>query len=113
MSKHFVHLGMMFPNVPRTFYFDQILTSLHEDWLRYSATSWLLHTEKTPDDLALVLQPHLQQDEQMLIVVVDMGQRNGWLAQWIWAWIISRHNPTSPALPGLLPYLSEETNKKR
>jgi hypothetical protein len=77
----------MFPIVARSEGIDNILDMFDADWVRYAANNWLVWTHRTPEELYTVLKPHLFQDEHILVVPIDVTQKNGYLSQWLWEWM--------------------------
>jgi hypothetical protein len=66
-------------------------------WCHYLASTWLIDTNKTPQQVSDAIQPLLAPTDFLL--VVEMGKAyQGWLPQEAWAWINSRMYP-SPMLP--------------
>jgi hypothetical protein len=73
------------------------------DWVRYSATSWIVWTDKQPRTIFLMLRPYLDAADQVLIVPIDMTDSFGFLSPWIWTWIKSK-------LPGQIVHGQPVTN---
>lgn len=86
----FVHVGFYFPKVPKVQILEPVFAATGDDWIRYSANSWIIWTEKTPSDLYNHIRPHLHVEDQVLIVRLDLSEGFGWLSPWIWTWINSK-----------------------
>lgn len=58
-------------------------------WWHYLKNTWLLKTNKSPDEVFDALKPYLEDGDRLL--VTEMGSnRQGWLPQKAWDWI-ERH----------------------
>jgi hypothetical protein len=77
------------------------------DWIRYSALSWLVWTDKPVQTVFWTLRSHLDHNDQILIAKLDLNDSFGSLSPWIWTWIRSKGQPllTGNDLRG---YLLEE-----
>ena len=63
---------------------------LQGTWWHYLASTWLIDTTKTPQQVWEALQPHLDQRDSILIS--ELGHRHqGWLPKAAWEWINSRN----------------------
>ncbi len=82
-----------------------------DDWVRYSAGSWIVWTEKTAAEWYLIVKPHIAVYEYVLIAELNMNERFGWQPKYIWDWIDSKRgiqhdNELAKLLGG---YLSDPT----
>jgi hypothetical protein len=69
-------------------------------WWHYIATTWLVDTNNTPQQVSDAIQPFLA--PQDFLLVTEMGKTyQGWLPKEAWDWINSRINPVPPMLPFL------------
>lgn len=50
------------------------------DWVRYSATNWIVWTDKNAEQIFSILKPHVGND-QFLIVEVNMSEHFQWLTE--------------------------------
>src|SRR5258708_39879880 len=91
----FVHVGFAFPRVPKMRDLETGFHALGDDWIRYSALSWILWTEKSTPDLFVRLRPFLDRDDQVLIVPLNIMEAFGTLSPWIWHWINSKAPETT------------------
>ena len=90
MAYRFLHIGFTFNGPPRMRDLEPIFSSSGDQWLRYSAGSWIVWTEKSVSDWYAIVKPHIATSEFVLIVGLDMTERNGWQPQYIWDWIDSK-----------------------
>ena len=81
---NFLHVGFAFPGVPRMRDLEPAFYATGDDWIRYSATSWIIWTEKPTHVLLLMLRTYLDPNDQVLIVPIHAGNAAGFLAPWIW-----------------------------
>jgi hypothetical protein len=55
-------------------------------WWHYLKSTWLISTEKTPDQLNMELKPYMQKPD--LILITRLGPPyQGWLPKDAWDWI--------------------------
>jgi len=57
------------------------------DWIKYSHSSWIVWTDKSVDQIYAIIKPKLGPNDQFLVAPIDLSQKQGWMAQWIWDWI--------------------------
>ena|SRR5262249_32285782 len=86
----FVHVGFAFPGALKMRDLEPAFHAMGDDWVRYSATSWIIWTEKPTGTIFLRLRPYLDAEDQVLIVPVNMVEAFGSLSPWIWTWINSK-----------------------
>jgi hypothetical protein len=76
-------------------------------WWHYLASTWLIDTAKSPQEVFDAVHPHIGPHD--FILISELGQRNqGWLPQAAWDWINSRVQkqtslPFGSPLSGLTP----------
>jgi hypothetical protein len=58
----------------------------HNGWSHYLASTWLIDTKKTPDEIVDEIQPFLKEKDHVLVVRFDRPYQ-GWLPQKAWDWI--------------------------
>jgi len=101
MNKY-LHVTLNFrASVPSAQLLDSTF-NIADDWVKYAPNCWILWTSRPSSDWFYFLKPLLGPDDQMLIVGLDMAERNGWLPQWIWEWIDKKRQlgpPPPPAQP--------------
>jgi hypothetical protein len=67
----------------------------HDGWSHYMASTWLIDTKKTPEQVADDTRPFLQDGDRMLIVRFNSNEPyQGWLPDKAWEWI-KRHSKKS------------------
>jgi len=85
-----MHISFHFPGVPKVRDLEPVISAIGDDWIRYSVTSWILWTDKPAIEIYNRIRPHLDKDDQVLIIKMEMGEGFGWLSPWIWTWINSK-----------------------
>ncbi|HET8595066.1 MAG TPA: hypothetical protein VFM07_07450 [Intrasporangium sp.] len=60
------------------------------DWWHYLESTWLVDTSLSCDDIVDRLHKHTDPGDGLLVVDVSGADRQGWLSQDAWGWII-RH----------------------
>lgn len=79
-----------------TFYFaeklkveelEPVFTAIGDDWVRFSALSWLLWTAKPSPHIYTLIKPHLAENDQILIAPLRKSDFFGYLSPWVWGWI--------------------------
>jgi len=58
----------------------------HDGWSHYLASTWLIDTEKTPDEIIDGIRPFFQKGDRALVVRFDRPYQ-GWLPDKAWDWI--------------------------
>jgi hypothetical protein len=85
----FMHIGFHFAGVPKVRDLEPPMTVVG-DWIRYSALSWIVWTDKSAADIYLALRGSFDKDDQVLIAKLEMTDCIGSLSPWIWTWINSK-----------------------
>jgi hypothetical protein len=73
----------------------RVYTSFYEtlklqgNWCHYLSSTWLIETQKTPNDIYTALAPHITVKDFILIIPVTKPAF-GWLPKAAWDWINSR-----------------------
>lgn len=102
----FIHIGFAFPGAAKTKVLEPVVSQAG-DWIRYSASAWIVWTDKNPDQIYNLLAPHLTTHEQVLIAYLDLPSGyQGWMPKWVWDWISGKLNPLNLGafgLPSALP----------
>jgi len=76
-------------------------------WWHYMASTWLLSTNKTPQQVADAIRPHL--DQQDLFFVCELSPNyQGWLPKPAWDWIHSELATRNSFYNALLKTMHEE-----
>jgi len=86
----FIHIGLMFPGIPKVNDLEPVFHAMGDEWIRYSQCCWIMWTDKSLVDVYDRLHPYLNDDDQILIAPIDMSQCLGSLSPWVWDWI-QRH----------------------
>lgn len=63
-------------------------------WAHYMRYTWLLDTERSPDQIVDVLKPYIQSGDKMLVSPLTRPYQ-GLLTKDAWAWINARMNKPS------------------
>ena len=58
-------------------------------WWHYLKSTWLLDTNKTPDQVYEALRHHIEQADRILVGTM-VGPKQGWLEKEAWDWINAR-----------------------
>jgi hypothetical protein len=105
MARKFLHIGFTFAGPPRMKDLEPVFTASGDDWIRYSAASWIVWTEKSATDWYMIVKPHIAPFEYILITGMDMNERMGWQPQSVWDWIDARRGVTRNYLAEILRQL--------
>jgi|ERR1700728_123094 hypothetical protein len=109
MAMHrFMHVGFTFAGVPKVLDLEPAFYAIGDDWIRYSATSWIIWTERPATEIFARLRPHIDANDQVWVIKIDLTDSFGSLSPWIWTWInskIPRAVSTGDAADRLLPPL--------
>jgi hypothetical protein len=60
-----------------------------QGWSHYMRSTWLVSTDKSPQQFFDILRPHIQVGDRMLVSRLS-SDRQGWLPRTAWDWI-KRH----------------------
>jgi len=100
LMARFLHIGFTFPDgLPKVSEFEPVFNTIAEDWLRYNANSWIAWTARPASDFLYALKPRMGPRDSVLIVGLDMSDRNGWQPQWVWDWIDRKRQLGPPPPP--------------
>ena len=47
----FIHIGLMFPGIPKVNDLEPVFHSMGDEWIRYSQCSWIMWTDKNLVDV--------------------------------------------------------------
>lgn len=72
--------------------FDELKSPPTNGWWHHLESTWILSTEETPDQLYRRIEPHIHDDDNILIVRIDGQPRQGWLKEKAWTWL-RKHVP--------------------
>jgi hypothetical protein len=112
MAHKFLHVGLMFAGLPKTSELDATVTLVSDDWIRYANNNWILWTERSAENVYNALKPVIGTNDQMLIVGLDMTERNGWLARWVWEWIAAKRSGSPRTVSDIFAELMPEQKKE-
>ena len=90
----FVHAAFYFEDRIKVRELEQVFTAISDDWIRFSALSWILWTDRPAPHIYTLLTPYLEADDQLLISALSKTDLFGFIAPWIWDWM----NSKSPGL---------------
>ena len=82
MDNRFVHVGFVFPGAIKMRDLEPAFSLLGDDWIRYSALSWMIWTNKSTPEIYSVLLPFLDAKDQVLVVGIDHQDAFGFLSPW-------------------------------
>ena len=57
------------------------------NWAKPCESYWLLSTNLSASEVFAHVKPHIDANDRLLIVRVDLTDRAGWLTQNIWDWV--------------------------
>jgi hypothetical protein len=105
MPPRFLHVGFVF-SVPldlnRTLQIDNVMRTFGDDWVRYSATNWIVWTDKSADEIFQRIKPYIFGQEQVLVAAIDMNDRSGWLTPVLWQWMDAKPREPNKTLASIL-----------
>jgi hypothetical protein len=58
----------------------------HNGWSHYIASTWLIDTDKTPNQVVNDIKPYLQEGDNLLVVRFAKPYQ-GWMPKRVWKWI--------------------------
>jgi hypothetical protein len=90
----FVHISFAFAGVPKMRDLEPAM-SLVGDWVRYSALSWIVWTDKRTEQILATILPFLDGNDNVFIVGMVLRDSMGRLPPWVWAWINSKTSSPS------------------
>ncbi len=85
----FLHIGFAFPGVPKMRDLEPVMSTIG-DWVRYSALSWIVWTDKPPGEVFAAIYRHLDPQDNVLIAKIDTLDSFGRVQPWVWQWINSK-----------------------
>jgi len=57
------------------------------DWYRWNANTWVLWTNRTPDEWQALVRPHMSTNTTFFFCALDVSERQGWAKQGFWDWL--------------------------
>ncbi len=116
----FLHISFTFnEGVPKARELEPLFNALAPDWMRYSPNCWIVWTARPASDFLYAIKPMIGASDSILIVALDLSERNGWQPQWVWEWMDRKRElgpPPPPAPPpsdlgGLLGLLGQSKSQ--
>jgi len=89
VKERFVHVGFMFPGVPKMRDLEPSFYKIG-DWVRYSQTSWIVWTSLETQEMLRILVAALDKSDNLLITSLTGTDFMGVLPMWVWDWIRSK-----------------------
>jgi hypothetical protein len=94
------------PNDYHSFYEAIKAQSPNGKWWHYMASTWLLSTSKTPQEVVDAIRSHLDVHDVLFVCELKANYQ-GWLPKPAWDWINSELQPTTAELVSrMLPTIS-------
>jgi hypothetical protein len=59
-------------------------------WMRFSAWSWIVHSNYNPSQIRDALRASLNTNDHFLVLEMNATGADGWATPWIWQWIRDR-----------------------
>jgi hypothetical protein len=74
--------------------YDKLYEELKKQgtWWHYMRWTWLVDTDRTPEQVVDALKPHMQGTDRMLVAPLGRPYQ-GLLTKEEWSWVTSRMNP--------------------
>ena len=98
----FLHISFTFnEGLPKVQELEPMFNLLAPDWMRYAFNCWIVWTSRPASDFFYAIKPLIGASDSMLIVKLDMSDRNGWEPAWVWEWIDRKRQlgPPPPPVP--------------
>jgi hypothetical protein len=67
------------------------------DWLRYTGDTWLVATDRRPEEIFNRVCVGLTQADSVLIIQTTPAIHHGRAPAWVWQWIIKHSGAMGPA----------------
>lgn len=90
MAHRFVQVSFMFADRLKLQELEPVFTAIGDDWVRISALSWVLWTNKPAAHIFTLLRPYMSPQDQVLISALSNNDLFGFMSPWIWAWFNSK-----------------------
>jgi hypothetical protein len=87
MAKHFLHISFNFADKDAKINTLKPVFNKATDWFRYAPNCWLVWTGRSAEKWYELLRPHISDKDSMLIVRLDISERQGWLSESAWEWL--------------------------
>lgn len=86
MSERFVHVGFMFPGVPKIRDLEPSFYRIG-DWVRYSQTCWIVWTGLETYEILRILLGAIDAQDNVFVATISATDFMGKFPPWIWDWI--------------------------
>lgn len=86
----FVHVSFLFHGVPKMRDLEPVMGFVSDDWIRYSATNWLLWTNRPTGAVLSAILPYIDQVDNVLVAPIDVNNCMGRMPPWVWTWMNGR-----------------------
>lgn len=78
---------------------EPLMASISGDWLRYAGNAWVLWTAYTAHECTQRIRQQLAPLDHVLVVGLDMHDKDGWQPRWVWDWLNKERPVTNPIMP--------------
>lgn len=96
----FMHVCFGFPGVPKVLDLEPVFSAMSgSDWLRYSATNWIMWTDKTQAEIYNFVIPRIDVGDFVLISPMNVTEMFGRLPPWVWEWINTKSSQAMFSVP--------------
>jgi hypothetical protein len=105
----FYHRSFIFPGVPNMRDLEPAFSESGDDWIRVSATTWIIWTAKDTNAISYRVMPLLDMYDNFIISEMNPRLTFGRMPPWVWTWINAKSpgsvvvydvlSPPRPALP--------------
>ena len=103
MPHRFLHIAFNWRVSGKVVELEPTFSHFADDRVRYAPNCWIVWTSRPVSDFYYALRPQIADQDAMLIVGLDMNERNGWLPKPIWDWIDRKRFQTLPPPAPLAP----------
>jgi hypothetical protein len=86
MEKQFLHISFIFKEAPNLSLLDAAMNKAL-DFTRYSETCWIVYTSNDAKRWYKRLKPAIGAKNNVLIVKLDIAERQGYMPSDFWAWL--------------------------
>jgi len=82
----FLHIAFLWREVPKVHELEPVFNNAL-DWLRYAPNCWIVWTTTDASGWYERLRLHMSTNDSVLICELNLQNKYGWMAQWIWDWL--------------------------
>jgi hypothetical protein len=83
----FMHVSFVFAGIPKMRDLEPPIQLVSDDWIRYSATNWILWTARPSTEIVEILVRHIDAQDYVLAAPIALENCTGKLPPWVWVWI--------------------------